>query len=182
MKDSFIHDSAFVEEGAELGRNVKIWHNAHVRTGARVGDNSTVGKNAFVDVGVTVGRACKIQNNALLYQGSRLEDGVFIGPGAILTNDLYPRSAFPSGEPKTGGDWDLGNVVIDTGASLGAGSIVIAGVHVGAWAVVGAGAVVTRDVHAHTLVLGVPARAVRRVCFCARPTDGACDRCGWSNE
>ena len=182
MNDAFVHASAFVEDGAELGRGVKIWHNAQVRAGARVGDETSVGKNAFVDAGVIVGRRCKIQNNALVYQGAELADGVFVGPGAIITNDLYPRAVSPVGELKSGDDWEVGKVVVETGASLGSGAIVVTGVRIGRWAVVAAGAVVTKDVEAHTLVLGVPARAVASVCFCGKPADGRCDDCGWEGR
>jgi acetyltransferase-like isoleucine patch superfamily enzyme len=180
MSDPFIHESAFVESGAELGNDVKVWHQAQIRSGARIGSGSIIGKNVFVDAGVVVGRACKIQNNALVYKGAQLGDGVFVGPGVIITNDLYPRAMTPSGEIKTGDDWEVGRVVVETGASLGAGAVVVTGVRVGEWAVVGAGAVVTRDVDPHTLVLGVPASAVASVCFCGRTTDGTCEKCGWS--
>ena len=180
MKEGFVHDTACVEPGAVVGREVKIWHHAHVRERALIGAQTVIGKGAYVDAGVRIGERCKIQNGAQLFSGTTLGEGVFVGPGAILTNDLHPRAVRPDGTMKTAEDWSLGRVSIGDGASIGAGAVIVTGVVVGRWAMVGAGAVVTRDVADHSLVLGVPAKAIAQVCFCGRPVVGACTECGWA--
>jgi acetyltransferase-like isoleucine patch superfamily enzyme len=179
MTGSFTHETAIVEPGAVLADNVRVWHHAHVRSGARVGEDSIIGKNAFVDVDVLVGARCKIQNNALVYRGAELADGVFVGPGAIITNDLHPRAIAPSGSIKAAEDWTVGSVRIETGAAIGAGAIVVTGVRIGRWAMVAAGAVVTADVPPHGLVVGVPARLIGSVCFCGKRQESRCPECGW---
>ena len=105
-----------------------------------------------------VGDRCKIQNHALLYEPAVLEDGVFVGPAVVATNDLHPRAVTVDGDLKSADDWSAVGVTVRTGASIGARSVLVAPVVVGAWATVAAGAVVNRDVRAHELVAGVPAR------------------------
>ena len=105
-----------------------------------------------------MGDRCKIGDRALLYRGVVLEEGVFIGPGAILTNDRLPRAINPDGSLKEWGDWQLDTIRVAKGASIGAGAIILAGVNIGEWAMVGAGSVVTRDVPAGAVVKGNPAR------------------------
>ena len=112
----------------------------------------------YVGPGVVIGRNCKIQNYALIYDPAEIGEGVFIGPGAILTNDKNPSALSSDGEVKQSEDWTASKVIVGEGASLGAGSICVAPVSVGAHSMVGAGAVVTRDVPPHSLVVGVPAR------------------------
>ena len=182
-----IHETAEVSPDARIGEGTMIWHHAQVREGARVGRNCVVGKGAYVDHGVQVGDAVKIQNGALVYHGATLEDGVFVGPLACLTNDRYPRAIDPEGSPKSSEDWDIAITIVRKGASIGAGAIVVAGVEIGAFALVAAGAVVTRDVPAHGLVAGNPARLIGYVCCCARRleiigTKGRCATCGRRHE
>ena len=93
LPEAFIHDSAIVDEGAELGRGVKVWHFCHVMEGARLGTGTSLGQNSFVASGVTIGDNCKIQNNVSLYQGVTLGDDVFLGPSCVFTNVINPRSA-----------------------------------------------------------------------------------------
>lgn len=166
LSEPFIHPTAVVEEGASVGPGTKVWHHAHVRAGARVGADCVLGKGAYVGAGVPVGDRCKIQNYAMLFEGCRVEDGVFIGPGAQLANDRFPRAVTPEGKVKTAADWALGTVSVEEGASIGAGAIVVPDTRIGRWAMVGAGAVVTRDVASHGLVVGNPARLVGYVCVC----------------
>jgi len=109
---------------------------------------------------VRVGSGCKLEDNALVYQPARLGDGVFIGPGAVLTNDKHPRAVTPSMKPKDGADWAAAGVSVGDGASIGAGAIVLAGVTVGRWAMLGAGTVVTSDVVDYALMAGNPSRRV----------------------
>lgn len=171
-----IHPSATVEPGAQIAEGARIWHGAQVRAGAVIGANSVLGKGAFIDSDVRLGANCKVQNYALVYRGSILGAGVFVGPAAILTNDLYPRAITPDGQLKGGDDWCCGQIIVEDGASIGAGAIILPGVRIGRFALIGAGAVVTRDVPAHALVLGNPARQVGSVCRCGERLVAG-DRC-----
>jgi acetyltransferase-like isoleucine patch superfamily enzyme len=158
--DAVIAETADVDPTAKIGPHSYIWHLAQVREGAVLGRGCVVGRGAYVGPGVTIGDHCKIQNLAQVYEPAALADGVFVGPGVVLTNDTHPRAVNPDGTVKGAADWEPVGVVLDEGASLGARSVCVAPVHVGAWAMVAAGAVVVRDVPAHGLVAGVPARRI----------------------
>ena len=135
-----------------------------------------MGRDAFIDEGVVIGDRVKIQNAALVYHGVTVEDGVFIGPNAILTNDRFPRAITATGELSRADDWQVSPILLRTGASIGAGAVVVAGCDIGRFATVGAGAVVTRDVPDHALVVGNPARLLGWVCACGRRlVDGSGD-------
>ena len=155
-----IQDSADVAESARVDPTADVWHLAQVREGAVLEAGVIVGRGAYVGPGVRVGRNSKIQNYALVYEPAHLGEGVFIGPSATLTNDLYPRAITPQGERKGSADWEPVGVVVRDGASIGAHAVCVAPVVVGCWAMVAAGAVVTRDVPDFALVSGVPARQV----------------------
>jgi acetyltransferase-like isoleucine patch superfamily enzyme len=181
----FAHPTATVEEGAVLGEGTRVWHYAQVRKGARLGKGVIVGKSAFVDVDVTVGDRCKVQNFATLYHGLTVGNDVFIGPSATFTNDRVPR-AFNA-------NWTLGKTVIEDGASIGANSTIVCDTTIGRYAMVASGAVVTRDVPAHALVMGNPARIKGFVCVCGKKLRGpgkrkgdkdafACAECGQTVE
>ena len=159
---AYIHPSAFVAEDATLGPGTKVWHMAQVREGARIGSECILGKGAYVGEHVTIGDRVKIQNGASIYPGATVEDGVFVGPHVCFTNDRHPRAINADGSLKTDEDWELGKILVREGASLGASSVLIAGVTVGRWALVAAGAVVVRDVPDHGLVAGNPARPIKR--------------------
>jgi UDP-2-acetamido-3-amino-2,3-dideoxy-glucuronate N-acetyltransferase len=179
---AIIHPTAMIEPGAIVRAETRIWHHTHVREHAIIGRECILGKGVFIDRGVRVGDRVKIQNYACLYHGSIIEDGVFIGPHVILTNDRLPRAITPLGVLKTDDDWQCGATRIGTGASLGAGVVILPGISVGAWAMIGAGAVVTVDVPPHGLVVGNPARLIGSVCACGNrraPADGPCPTCGW---
>ena len=141
-----IQATADVDGRAVLGPGTMVWHLAQIREDARLGRGCIVGRGAYVGPGVTIGDHVKLQNYALVYEPARLEDGVFIGPAAVLTNDLHPRSTGVVGKLKRPEDWEARGVVVREGASLGANVTVIAGVVIGRWALVAAGAVVTADV------------------------------------
>lgn len=158
--DVRIVDTADVDGGAHLGAGTTVWHLAQVREGARLGEGCTVARGAYVDADVVIGRNVKIGNYALVYAPATVGDGAFIGPGAILTNDVNPRSVTTEGRRKGAGDWRPAGVQVGEGASVGAGAIVIAGASIGPWALVAAGAVVRDDVASHGLVAGVPARRI----------------------
>lgn len=155
---AFIAPTADVSETASIGPGAHVWHLAQVREHASVGARTTVGRGAYIGPGVQVGEDVKIQNSALVYEPATVEDGVFIGPAAVLTNDEHPRAVLPDGTLKTPSDWLPRGVLLRRGASIGARVVCIGPVEVGEWALVGAGAVVRRDVPAHALVRGVPAR------------------------
>ncbi len=162
----YIHPSAVVAASAQIGEGTRIWMNAQIREDARIGRECIVGKDAYIDFHVVIGDRCKIQNGALIYHAAELADGVFIGPGAILTNDRVPRALSPTGELAGAEDWQAGRTRIGRGASVGAGAILLTNLTIGEYAMIGAGAVVTRDVPPHTLVVGNPARSVGFVCRC----------------
>jgi acetyltransferase-like isoleucine patch superfamily enzyme len=161
---AYIHPTAEVSPEAILGEGTRVWHQAQVREGARIGDTCIIAKAVYIDLGVVIGDNVKIQNGASIYHGSTLENGVFVGPGAILTNDRRPRAINPDGTLKTDADWQVSPVLVKRGASIGAGAVVLPGVTIGQFAMVGAGAVVTRDVPPHGLVYGNPARLHGFVC------------------
>lgn len=158
--DVFVHPSAQVEDGARIGQGTRVWGYAQIRAGAVVGARSILGRNAFIDGGVSLGANCKVQNNALIYAPATLGDGVFVGPAAVITNDVNPRAINADGTLKSGSDWDAPGVRIGHGASVGANATVVAGVTIGQWALIAAGAVVIADVPDHALVAGVPARRI----------------------
>lgn len=148
---------AEVDERATIGDGSTIWHLAQIRENAQLGRNCVVGRGAYIGPGVCIGDNVKIQNLALVYDPAQIGNGVFIGPAAVLTNDVYPRSVDIAGCSKNASHWESLGVTVDEGASIGARSVVLAGVSIGAWALIGAGAVVVRDVPAHALFVGNPA-------------------------
>lgn len=153
-------DSADVAESARIGAGSSVWHLAQVREDAILGENCIIGRGAYVGTGVVMGDNCKVQNYALVYEPAKLGDGVFIGPAVVLTNDTYPRAINPDGSLKSAHDWEPVGVTIGRGASIGARATCVAPVTIGEWATVAAGAVVVKDVPAHALVAGVPAKRI----------------------
>jgi UDP-2-acetamido-3-amino-2,3-dideoxy-glucuronate N-acetyltransferase len=158
-----IHSSAQISESAEIGEGTRIWNFAQIREHCKIGLNVIIGRNVYVGEGVSIGDNSKVQNSAMLYEPASLESGVFIGPGVILTNDQFPRAINPDRSQKTRSDWESVGVLIREGASIGAGSICIAPIEIGAWALVAAGSVVTRNVPPFALVAGNPARRIKWV-------------------
>jgi acetyltransferase-like isoleucine patch superfamily enzyme len=147
-----VHATADIEAGVTIGPGTTVWNRAQVRTGARIGADCIVSRDAYIDIGVVIGDRVKIQNAALIYQGVTIEDGVFVGPNVILTNDRFPRAITANGDLARAADWVVSPTRLRTGASIGAGAVVVAGNDIGRFATVGAGAVVTRDVPDHALV------------------------------
>lgn len=168
-----IQPSADVSDEAQIGEDTSIWHLAQVREQALLGRGCIVGRGAYVGPGVVMGDYCKLQNYALVYEPARLGTGVFVGPAVVFTNDHYPRAIAVDGSLKRGDDWEAVGVVVHDGASIGARSVCVAPVTIGAWALVAAGSVVVRDVPAYALVAGNPARWIRWVGEAGVPLEAA---------
>ena len=150
-KPYFVHESAYVDEGAVIGDGTKIWHFAHILKGARIGKNCIFGQNTNVADGVIIGNNVKVQNNISIYTGTVIEDDVFLGPSCVLTNVTNPRSQVVRHNlyEKT---------VFRRGATVGANATIVCGIEIGRYAFVAAGAVVAKDVPDYALMMGVPAR------------------------
>lgn len=177
-----IDPNALVSPGADVADDATVWAFTQVRENAVIGPGSSIGSHSYIDAGVLIGANCKVQSGALLFQGAVIEDGVFVGPGAVITNDRFPRAVSPDGTLKGGSDWLLETTTVRHGASLGARSLLLAGITVGEFATLAAGAVAVRDVPPHALVAGVPARIIGWVCCCGvrmqvEGNQGICSAC-----
>jgi len=152
----FIHSSALVET-ERVGERTRVWGWTHIQKGVFIGDHCNIGEHCFIEEGVRIGDRTVIKNGVCLWKGIEIGNGVFIGPGALFTNEIYPRSGFRKEFPPT---------LIQSGATVGAGAIILAGVTIGSYATVGAGAVVTKDVSPYSLVYGNPAFKKGYCCIC----------------
>lgn len=176
MAEYFIHESSYVDEGAEIGNGTKIWHFCHVMPRSRIGDSCNIGQNVLVSSDVIIGNNVKIQNNISLYTGVIVEDDVFLGPSMVFTNVINPRSHVSrKDEYKT--------TLVRKGASIGANATIVCGVTLGCYCFVGAGAVVTKDVPDYALVYGMPASIRGWVCQCGEQLTfegerAVCSGCG----
>ena len=159
MPDYFVHESAFVDDGATIGAGTKVWHFCHVMPGAVIGARSSLGQNVVVMPGTRIGDNVKIQNNVSIYEGVVLEDDVFCGPSMVFTNVINPRSAVSRKD-------EYRRTLVRQGASIGANATVVCGATLGRYCFIGAGAVVTKDVPDYALMTGVPARRTGWMCEC----------------
>ena len=150
IKPYFAHETALIDEGAQIGEGCKIWHFCHIMPGAVLGIGCKLGQNVFVASGVVLGNNVKVQNNVSIYEGVTCEDDVFLGPSMVFTNVLNPRSAI-----NRQGEYQLTRV--GKGATIGANATIVCGHDIGAYAFIGAGAVVTKNVPPFALVVGNPA-------------------------
>ncbi|RBP83277.1 N-acetyltransferase [Marinomonas rhizomae] len=153
MTDYFKHESAIVDDGAQIGADSRVWHFVHVCGGAQIGKGVSLGQNVFVGNKVTIGDHCKIQNNVSVYDNVHLEEGVFCGPSMVFTNVYNPRSLIERKDQYL-------DTLVKKGATLGANCTVVCGVTIGEFAFVGAGAVINKDVPAYALMVGVPAKQI----------------------
>jgi UDP-2-acetamido-3-amino-2,3-dideoxy-glucuronate N-acetyltransferase len=156
---ALVHESSYVDDGAVVGKGSKVWHFCHVMSGAQIGEGCSLGQNVVVMPGVVLGRNVKVQNNVSIYEGVRCEDDVFLGPSAVFTNVVNPRSHVSRKH-------EYRPTLVRQGATVGANATVVCGHELGEYAFVAAGAVVTRDVPSYALVAGVPARVIGWMCAC----------------
>ena len=152
MSEFFKHESAYVDDGAIIGKGTKIWHFSHIMSGAEIGEGCILGQNVCVSPGVKIGNKVKIQNNVSIYEGVELEDYAFCGPSCVFTNVITPRSEFPRASSE-----HYHKTLVKRGASIGANATIRCGITLHECAFVAAGAVVTKDVPPYAIVAGVPA-------------------------
>lgn len=151
MEDYFKHETAVVDQGAQIGSGTKIWHFCHVSSHSIIGKNCSLGQNVYVADDVVLGNNVKVQNNVSLYTGVVCEDDVFLGPSMVFTNVINPRSSVNRKS-------EYMRTLVKKGASVGANVTIVCGITLGSYCFVGAGAVVTKDVPDYALVVGNPAR------------------------
>ncbi len=159
MSDYFVHESSYVDAGAQIGAGTKIWHFSHIMPGAVIGARCNLGQNVVVMPGTKIGNNVKIQNNVSVYEGVELEDDVFCGPSCVFTNVMNPRSHVSRKS-------EYRRTLVRQGASIGANATVVCGATIGEYAFIGAGAVVRGEVLPYALMVGVPARRVGWMCRC----------------
>jgi UDP-2-acetamido-3-amino-2,3-dideoxy-glucuronate N-acetyltransferase len=149
----YVHPSAIVDEGCEIGNRTKIWHFSHIMTGAKLGEGCNIGQNVVVSSDVILGNNVKVQNNVSLYTGVICADDVFLGPSCVFTNVTNPRSAVN----RRG---QYAKTHVGKGASIGANATIVCGHDIGEFAFIGAGAVVTKTVPPYALLVGNPAKQI----------------------
>lgn len=147
----FIHPTAVIDEGSQIGAGTRIWHFCHLMPGSKLGEHCNLGQNVFVDNNTRIGNRVKIQNNVSVFNGVVLEDDVFLGPSMVFTNVINPRSFIERKQ-------EFRKTLVKKGATIGANATILCGIEIGAYALIGAGAVVTKSVPDHALVTGNPAR------------------------
>jgi UDP-2-acetamido-3-amino-2,3-dideoxy-glucuronate N-acetyltransferase len=151
--DFFIHETAVVDEGCEIGAGTKIWHFCHIMSGSKIGTSCNIGQNVVISPGVILGKNVKVQNNVSIYEGVTCDDDVFLGPSMVFTNVVNPRSSV-----NRKGQYTKTNV--GKGATIGANATIVCGHDIGQYAFIGAGAVVTKTVLPYSLVIGNPAKHI----------------------
>ena len=147
----FAHETAVIDSGCEIGEGTKIWHFSHIMTNCTIGQQCSIGQNVVISPEVRIGNRVKIQNNVSVYTGVICEDDVFLGPSAVFTNVINPRSAIARKD-------EYKATLVQKGATIGANATIVCGINIGKYAFVGAGAVVTKNIPDYALVVGNPAR------------------------
>jgi len=153
MESFFVHESAIIDEGCEIGKGTKIWHFSHVMPNCKIGERCNIGQNVVVSQEVILGNNVKVQNNVSIYTGVTCDDDVFLGPSMVFTNVINPRSAINRRE-------QYAKTHVGKGASIGANATIVCGHDIGEYAFIGAGAVVTKNVLPFALVVGNPAKQI----------------------
>jgi len=151
QRNIFIHETAVIDPGCEIGEGTKIWHFSHVMTGAKIGRKVNLGQNVVVSPEVILGDNVRVQNNVSIYTGVICEDDVFLGPSMVFTNVINPRSAIARKDQYM-------KTFVARGATIGANATIICGITLGEYCFIGAGSVVTKNVKPYSLVIGNPAR------------------------
>lgn len=149
----YVHPTAVVDEGCDIGKGTKIWHFSHLMTACKVGENCNIGQNVVISPEVIIGKNVKIQNNVSVYTGVICDDDVFLGPSCVFTNVINPRSTINRKK-------EYAKTYVGKGATIGANATIVCGNNIGKYAFIGAGAVVTKNVPDYALVIGNPARQV----------------------
>lgn len=149
----FKHESAYIDEGVNIGKDTKIWHFSHIMTGCSIGEGCNIGQNVVISPNVVLGRNVKIQNNVSVYTGVICEDDVFLGPSMVFTNVINPRSHVNRKS-------EYMPTILRKGSSIGANATIVCGNEIGEYALIGAGAVITKPVLPYALVVGNPARQI----------------------
>lgn len=149
----FVHDTAIVDQGAEIGEGTKVWHYSHICKGAKIGKNCNIGQNVFIAGGAVIGDYCKVQNNVSIYAGVEAEDYVFFGPSCVLTNDINPR-----GMHSKGGAYI--KTKLEKGVTLGANCTIVCGNTLGKHSLIGSGAVICKDVEPYSIMVGNPGKKI----------------------
>jgi acetyltransferase-like isoleucine patch superfamily enzyme len=157
-----LSDYLCIAPDVKLGKNLKLSKFINLY-GCEIGDETTIGAFVEIQKNATVGRRCKISSHTFICEGVTIEDHVFIGHGVTFINDTFPRATTPTGELQTGKDWQVEATLVRKGASIGSGATILSNVVIGEHAIVGAGSVVTREVPAHAIVAGNPARLLRHI-------------------
>ena len=179
MTERFVHESAYVDDGAKVGAGTRIWHFCHINSGAVIGEKCSLGQNVVVMNDVVIGNNVKIQNNVSIYEGVELENDVFCGPSMVFTNVINPRSHVPRKN-------EYQRTLVKRGASIGANATIVCGVTLGEYSFIGAGSVVTADVEPYALIIGVPGKRIGWMCACGERLpdsgNGTCGICGSQYE
>jgi acetyltransferase-like isoleucine patch superfamily enzyme len=151
-----------ISPDVKLGRDVRLSKFINLY-GCEIGDETKIGAFVEVQKKAVIGNRCKISSHTFICEGVTIEDNVFVGHGVVFINDSYPRATNLDGSLQTESDWRVERTIVRRGASIGSGATILANITIGENAIVGAGAVVTKDVPAHSVVAGNPARLLRYV-------------------
>lgn len=153
MKDFFIHETAVVDPGCQIGEGTKVWHFSHIMSNCKIGKNCNLGQNVVVSPDVILGNNVKVQNNVSIYTGVTCDDDVFLGPSMVFTNVINPRSAVNRKS-------EYLKTHVGKGATIGANATIVCGHDIGEFAFIGAGAVVTKTIPPYALVVGNPSKQI----------------------
>jgi len=155
-KDYSVHETAIVDDGADIGKGTKIWHYSHICKGAKIGKNCNIGQNVYIAGGAVIGDNCKVQNNVSIYAGVEAEDFVFFGPSCVLTNDINPRGMYS----KNG---EYIKTILKKGVTLGANCTIVCGNTIGEHSLIGSGAVICKNVEPYSIMVGNPGKKIGEI-------------------